>query len=360
MHTTLFFFFIILISFNITSVYAETIHAYLLADGETNFADDEIVLDNDETLDISKNVITSDVIIKKTVGKVTVDLTQEVKLVSKKAGETITLKNPQLTTVNVKIPDKTLVLAPATWDKKIFPPKTIAASGTVQSGFQTPTSSILVGSPDVVFLFDKVVTIILEGTTGQIAYKLPGQTSWILISTCLGTYDAPTDPPVNGECSISNGVDTKIMTFHFTEFTSLSTTPETSTITSTPTSSSGSSGGGGGKRSSSGAPSSSAEHAGRILPEGAISEARAFPNWFQTSLVTYWIENLITDNEFKNAMNYMLNKNIIKIDVGEEKDIPTLDLAPSIKQLFRLWSLDKLTDSTIIEIIIYYRTVGAW
>ncbi|MGY5148774.1 MAG: hypothetical protein ACW9W3_01790 [Candidatus Nitrosopumilus sp. bin_68KS] len=359
-----FLFFLFLIPFLIIQVsiaYGDTVAtAYLLPEGETAIANDEVVLNDNSNLNLSENVIVVDQTTK-SIGGIDVNLTQKVKFIATK-GTGIKITNTQLSSITVSIPDKTTMSAPSSWNGKITPPKQITTSGTIPSGFQTPTTSIQVGSPDVILIFDKSVTIILEGTTGQTAYKLPGQTSWILISTCLGTYDNPTDPPVDGECSISNGVDTKIVTFHFTEFTGLSTT-STTTTTTTPTISSGTSnsGGGGGSRSSSSSSgSSSTGYAGKLLPEGAVSESSVFPKWFQTSLVTYWIDGLITDYEFKNAMNYMLNKNIIKIDIIKEKDVPLLDLAPSIKQLFKLWSLDKLSDSAIINIVKHYRTVGVW
>ncbi|BDQ31195.1 hypothetical protein NZNM25_01970 [Nitrosopumilus zosterae] len=333
----------------------------VLPPGDTAIENNTADLESDETLDVSPNVKTFGTETK-TIGGIQVELTKEVKFNSSDGGH-LTIKNKSLTSATVTIPDQTKVKAPNSWNGKIIPPKQTSTSGTTPAGFQTPVTSISVGSVDVILVFDKAITILLEGVTGQTAFKTPGSDIWNLISTCVGTYENPVDPPINGECSISNGINTKIVTFHFTEFTELSTIPASSSTPTASTSSSGSSGGssgGGGKRSSSGAPSSSQGYAGSLLPETTHSEFSVFPNWFQTSLVTYWIENLITDNEFKNAMNYMLNKNIIKIDVGEKKDIPTLDLAPSIKQLFKLWSLDKLTDSTIIEIIVYYRTVGAW
>ena len=338
--------------------------ATLLPSNEVAFSNNEIILDDTQNLDLSSNVasVTSFV---SSIGDTTTTLTKQVQLVASQTGGKITLKNSVLPTVSVSLPDRIKISGPATWDNIITPPRQISTSGTAPSGFQTPTVSIQVGSPDVVLVFDTSVTILLTGTTGQTAYKLPGQNTWTLISTCLGTYDNPTDPPLNGECSVSNGVDTKIVTFHFTEFTALSTISATTTSPATPTTSPGTSnsGGGGGSRSSSsnsGTTSSSAGFAGKILPEGTVPEASTFPKWFQASLVTYWIENLISDYEFKNAVNYMLNENIIKIDIAEEKEVQLLDLAPSIKQLFKLWSLDKLSDSAIINIIKYYRTVGVW
>lgn len=342
------FFLIILLTATVT----------VLPPGDTVIENNTAELESDETLDVSPNVKTFGTETK-TVGGIQVELTKEVKFNSSDGGH-LTIKNKSLTSVTVTIPDQTKVKAPNSWNGKIIPPKQISTSGTTPAGFQTPITSISVGSPDVILVFDKAVIVQLEGITGQTAYKTPGSDTWLLISTCLGTYDTPIDPPVDAECSISNGVDTKIVTFHFTEFTGLTTTPTTPTAPSSSISSSNSGGGGGGSGRSTGPSSTSTAFAGRILPEGAVSEARVFPNWFQSFLVSYWIEDSISDDAFKNAINYMLNKNIIKIDVPEEKNTPLLDLAPSIKPLFKLWILDKLSDSAIIKIVSYYRTVGVW
>ena len=335
-----------------------TLSATLLPQDEVIFSDDIISLAPTETLDLSINVVDSINESTETIGEQSITLTQEVKFQASD-NDVVTLINESLNSVTVEISDTTTVFAPDTWDKTISPPKVILTNGTVASGFQIPTTSIQVGSPDVVLVFDKSVTIILKDIIGQTAYKLPGQTSWTLISTCFGTYDSPIDPPVNGECSINNGIDTKILTFHFTEFTGLttitSTTPTESSESATIVSSS-KSGGGGGRTTAT--PSSSETHAGKLLPEK--TKDSVFPKWFRTSLVVYWVEDLITDDEFKKAMNYMLNKNIIKIDVTEEKNMSLLDLPPSTKELFKLWSSDRLSDSTIIKITTYYRTTGIW
>ena len=356
---TFFLFFLLLITFPISNAYAVNVKAHLFGSGEAGFNDDEIILNDDLTLDLSFAVeeITE---ITKTIGDIDVDLTLQVEIGA--SGDEVILKNTQLPSVEAQIPKTTNISAPSNWNQELAPPKSVIPVAIEVSGFQTPTSAIQIGSPDVILVFDKAVTLVLKDIVGQTAYKLPGQTSWTLISTCLGTYDVPIDPPINGECSISNEIDTKIVTFHFTEFTELTVAPSTST-TSTSTSTTSSSGGGGrtgvGSSGGSGA-SSSAGFAGRLLPEGVTPQIRVFPNWFQTSLVSFWVNDLITDDEFKNAMNYLLNENIIKIDVAEEKKVPLLDLAPSIKSLFKLWTSEQLTDSAIIKIVTYYRTVGVW
>ncbi|MGI0069785.1 MAG: hypothetical protein ACREAN_05975, partial [Nitrosopumilaceae archaeon] len=57
-----------------------------------------------------------------------------------------------------------------------------------------------------------------------VGYKPAGSNNWIVITnTCGGTYSSPSNPTFPGECFISNGIDTKIVTYHFTTFSSLST-----------------------------------------------------------------------------------------------------------------------------------------
>ena len=218
----------------------------------------------------------------------------------------MSIENTDLAIVLVEIPDKTTLSAPASWDKIIVPPKEIPTTGTIPSGFQTPASVIQIGSPDVVLVFDKTVTIILQGVTGQIAYKLSNQNTWNLISTCTGTYANPTDPAFPKECSISNGVDTKILTYHFTEFAGLTSTPSipSSPSTSPSTSSGGSSGGHG--RTGSGPSSSSSPGILQSpnLPQQEDSPTK-MPEWFRL-VMFWWAEGKITEEEMNNALNWLI------------------------------------------------------
>ncbi|MEX2033461.1 MAG: peptidoglycan-binding domain-containing protein, partial [Candidatus Colwellbacteria bacterium] len=50
--------------------------------------------------------------------------------------------------------------------------------------------------------------------------------AWVQITnTCSGDYVNPTAPTFPGECAISDGTNTKIVTYHFTTFGSLVATP---------------------------------------------------------------------------------------------------------------------------------------
>lgn len=154
----------------------------------------------------------------------------------------ITLTNVALPSVNVTIPDGTTVLAPANWTGTIMPPTAVAGSGTPPAGFSLGSTVIEVGSPNVVLLFDQPVTLVLPAT-GTVGYKASGSNTWVQITdTCGGTYASPSDPTWPGQCSISNGTDTKILTYHFTTFGTMN---PTSTSSSSSSSSSTSAGGGG-------------------------------------------------------------------------------------------------------------------
>lgn len=310
--SNLFFFFLLItiVLIPISDVYADTVAtANLLPPGETAIANNEAVLAPDETLDLSENVITVTETTE-TIGGIEVDLTQKVKFKTSD-GSALTISNTALTSVIVGIPDESTVSAPTTWNGKITPPKQISTSGTVSAGFQTPSTSILIGSPDVILVFDKAVTILLTGTTGQTAYKIPGSNTWILISTCTGTFAIPNDPPANGECSISNGVDTKILTFHFTEFAGLSATPASTPTPSTPSTSTGSSGGHG--KTGVGSPriygSSGGSSGGGVIVQGDGGKG-TIPAWFDNVMDWYRMGE-ITPLEFLNAYDWII-RNIVK------------------------------------------------
>ena len=117
-----------------------------------------------------------------------------------------------------------------------MPPVAGTASGTAPAGFSVGSTVISVGSSSGTLVFDNPVTLLLTGVTGAVGYKPSGSDTWLQITnTCGGTYTTPTPPTFPGECAISNGTDTKIVTYHFTTFGSL-----------TVVSSGGGSGGGGG------------------------------------------------------------------------------------------------------------------
>lgn len=332
----------------------------ILTDGQTFVEDSEIILDEDTEFDVSDFVeeiedVVKDVIneeIKEILSEKEVILTQQVTLIAD-SEEEITLSNTDLPTVVAEIPDETTIYAPEEWDQTITPPIEVDVTGEIPSGFSTPDISIQVGSPDVVLIFDKPVTLILSDTTGQIFYKLAGETTWISISECLGTYDLPTDPDPYGECSITDGTDTKILTYHFTEFAGTSSTTETTTDTTSSVTTSSSSGGGSGAI---GVSVGTEEFAGTLLEESV----QAFPTWFKTFLTVYWLDELVTDEEFKEAVRYLLNQNIILVEVAEEQEQAGIHMIPLLKPMFKMWSDGDIGDQLIIKTVSYYRTLGVW
>jgi hypothetical protein len=348
------YFFIIILIFNISTVYATTGTAILLTDEQISIPNDEIILNDTSTLILPDASFTA-VNVTKFIGITNVTLTQQVQFVSNIPDNLITLQNTELTNIVVAIPDQTKISGPQTWDKTITPPKTVTTSGTVPSGFIPPTSAIQIGSPNTILVFDSPVIITLDGITGQMGYKLSGTNNWVLISSCLGPFTNPTAPPAPRECSINDGVNTKILTFHFTEFGLLE--EETPPILETPFASTTSSGGpdriGVGPHSGRG---------GSSMPAfvAETPEVRIFPTWFQQSLVSWWITDSITDEEFTNAVSYLLDKQIIDIDVPKKPSEQLLELAPSMKHLFGLWSNNQLPDSSITGIVHYYRSMGVW
>lgn len=119
-------------------------------------------------------------------------------------------------------------------------------------------------------MFDNPVTILLAGVTGPVGYRSSGSATWQTITNvCGGAYDTPTAPTAPGECSISNGTDTKIVTYHFTSFGSLVATP-----TPAPTPVSPGSGGGGGGSGYYYSPTLAPTPAG--VPQGQVLGATTF------------------------------------------------------------------------------------
>jgi len=170
----------------------------------------------------SGNLSGKNLSVPQSVGGQTMTVNKAVVLESGVDDQPFTLSNSDLTSVSVSIPDTTTVLAPSGWDGKIAPPKTGSSSGSAPSGFSVGNTVIEVGSSSGILLFDKPVSIVLSGVTGNVGYKPSGSSTWVQITTvCGGTYASPSAPTFPNECYISNGTDTKIYTYHFTSFASL-------------------------------------------------------------------------------------------------------------------------------------------
>ncbi len=179
------------------------------------------------------------------VGDQSVTVDKAVKLSSGTSGQPVVLVNADVSGATLAIPDGTTILAPSGWTGSMQPPKIGDTSGTAPSGFSVGRDSAIdVGDPNQVLLFDKPVTVFLKGVGGTVGYKPAGSSEWKQITAvCDGTYDSPTMPAsvaFPGECAISGGDGTKILTYHLTTFGALNT------VTPTSASSGGGSGGGGG------------------------------------------------------------------------------------------------------------------
>lgn len=204
----------------------------------------EVTLTDNTVMDLSSSVVattTEDV----TIGGNTVTLTKSVTLQSGIDGDPVVLtnSNSDVAGISASIPDGTEIRGPAGWDGTIMPPISGTPSGgNAPAGFSVGSTVISIGSPDGTLVFDNPVTILLAGVTGAVGYRPSGSNTWIQITNvCGGDYTAPTPPTAPGECAINNGIDTKIVTYHFTSFGSLIATP-----TPAPTPAPAPSGGGGG------------------------------------------------------------------------------------------------------------------
>ncbi|MBI5221904.1 MAG: hypothetical protein HY980_00170 [Candidatus Magasanikbacteria bacterium] len=178
------------------------------------------------------------------VGDYAITVAKAVRLLSGVADQPFTLTNTGVSSITVTLPDAVSVLAPSGWNGTIAPPQTVSASGVAPPGFSLGSTAVEVGSSASILLFDKPVALVLSGVTGSVGYKPAGSSNWTQITnTCGGSYASPSAPSFPGECSVSNGSDTKIYTYHFTTFGSLNAVSASSP---TPVSSGGNNGGGGG------------------------------------------------------------------------------------------------------------------
>lgn len=186
----------------------------------------------------SGDLVNEDLTLGETVGDVGVLPVKAVTLTSK---GTITMSNPAVSNAIVEMPGDTTVLGGTAWDDSLHI-QPGSSSGNAPTGFSVGGNVLEVGSPNGVLLLDKLATITMTGVTGPVAYKPSGSTNWFTIPDCGGTYAAPTAPPAPApykECSVTDDVNTKILTYHLTSFGPLTT------VTSGGGSSGGGSSGGG-------------------------------------------------------------------------------------------------------------------
>lgn len=187
-----------------------------LPDGAT-----EIILNNNSALDLS-NTKSSMAPTPVTLGSGTTTLTQSVVLQSGVQDTPVILTNSNFGGFSASIPDGTKIQGPAGWDGTITPPRSEAPTGTPPAGFILGGVIVSLGSPDATLVFDNPVTVVLQGVAGAVGYKSAHSGNWIQITNgCGGSYALPIPAAAPGECFISNGTDTKIVTYHFTTFGSL-------------------------------------------------------------------------------------------------------------------------------------------
>lgn len=348
---------LVLLLIPITLTYGQTAtgSVIILTDHQIGFDNDEITLNSTGSLDLSTLNSTAIVNSTQTVGGISVDLTKEITFVAAE-NDIIILKNIEFPSISVEIPNLTTISGPEAWPVNLFPPKQIAVTGIIPEGFDSPDNVIQIGSPDVILLFDKAVIISLDAFTGQTAYKLAGESQWKLISSCIGPFTSPVEPPFPTECSVTDGIDTKILTFHFTEFGGFPSTPPPSV--SAPSSSE--------SKSSSGGRGSSGSSGGGITKYGGFPTVtenqepiKYIPSWLKSPVI-WWNTGQITDEEFVNIITYVIDENIIDIDYNIKPDMPQIALAPSTKNLFLLWSEQSISEGVILGIIEYYRETGVW
>lgn len=169
----------------------------------------------------SGGLIDVDLSAAKNIGGKSVIVKRAVKMASGVSGSPIRFVNPNIPTVVVSVPDATVALAPIEWNGTVTTPKVGSTSGdTAPVGYSVGTA-FDIGSNTEVLLFDKPVQVTLGGITGSVGYKPSGSTVWTRITDiCDGTYDSPTlsAAAFPGECSITNGTETKILTYHLTTF----------------------------------------------------------------------------------------------------------------------------------------------
>ncbi|AJF61965.1 TPA: hypothetical protein HA239_02695 [Candidatus Woesearchaeota archaeon] len=209
----------------------EEIEEELDLNNQTNNATDGSIVIGGEVKDIEDYTggdLNNTNVSLETIGDVNVSIDKAVQLTTS-SGATINLTNANLTGVTVSIPNGTTILASSSWDGILLPPTSGTSNGTAPSGFSVGGTVIEVGSSSSVLIFDTAVTIMLNGVTGSVGYKPAGSSQWVQITTvCGGTYDAPENPTFPGECYITDGTNTKIVTYHFTSYGNLNSNPSDS------------------------------------------------------------------------------------------------------------------------------------
>ena len=82
------------------------------------------------------------------------------------------------------------------------------------------------------------------------------------------------------------------------------------------------------------------------------------PLWV-SSVILWWLDDKITQDEFKNTITYLLDQNIIPNDIPKP-DILIVEFEPTTKRIFELWVNGNLKDNYILKIFQDYRQLGIW
>jgi len=72
------------------------------------------------------------------------------------------------------------------------------------------------------------------------------------------------------------------------------------------------------------------------------------PNWIKNT-AGWWADNLITDNEFVNALEFLINEGIIKIDstTGEKSD----NIPDWVRNTAGWWATDQISETEFLNAI---------
>jgi putative cell wall-binding protein len=176
---------------------------------------------------------------------------------------------------------------------------------------------IEVGAANAILLFDQPVILTLPGVTGTVGYKPAGSDSWVQITQLAGgTYANPAAPAFPGEAYISNGTDTKIITWHFTSFAGLSAQNVPSA---------GSSGNSGG---SSPSPEENTDAASRLSGQNRYQTARRIAEQYCQGFTANVV--LASGNGFADALSagvlaHQLDAPILLVDSTAEGSTEALD-----------------------------------
>jgi hypothetical protein len=337
-------FLLFLLIFTIPAAFADSITAELtIINNRLSFTDNEIILDN-KPLEISEyNILER-------------EDTKKVIFVTENNGNIITMTNSNISWIRIIFTDETELSVDKLWDGTISLTES-ANTSRIITGYEIPDKIIKMGNDNLTIQFDKAVTIIFDGMTGDAAYKQTGATNWNLISAiCEGEYGTPTDPSAENMCYITDGVNTKIITYHFTEFALIQ---ETTDNGSSGGNRGGSSGGNSGGSSGGNSGSSFGGGHGRT-GVGPTDTHNTIPQWVKQP-IGWWINEDITNTDFSNMMEWLIDNDVIEINYKTKPITETfIDIPSYTKNLFSKWEQGNISESLILNIIEKHRIHGIW